>query len=96
MGGAALAKVMAERGARVLVLESETRFRDRVRGEVMVSWGVTEAKELGVHEIFKAAGGREIEWSEMALGENKPERRHMRTTTVPGTPRLHFYHPDMQ
>ena len=32
LGGAALAKVMADYGARVLVLESETRFRDRVRG----------------------------------------------------------------
>ena len=96
LGGAALAKVMAESGARVLVLESETRFRDRVRGEVMVSWGVAEAKELGIYEIMMAAGGKEIEWADMALGGNKPERRHMRTTTVPGTPRLHFYHPDMQ
>ena len=37
LGGATLAKVMAERGARVLVLESETNFKDRVRGEAMVS-----------------------------------------------------------
>ena len=96
LAGAALAKVMAERGARVLVLESETRFRDRVRGEVMVNWGVAEAKELGVYETIKAAGGRDIEWAEMALGANKPDRRHMRTTTIPGTPRLHFYHPDIQ
>ena len=44
-GGAALAKVMAERGARVLVLESETHSKDRVRGEVLVPWGVVEAKE---------------------------------------------------
>ena len=58
LGGAALAKVMAERGARVLVLESETRFRDRVRGEVMVSWGVAEAKELGIYENMMAAGGK--------------------------------------
>ncbi len=64
LGGAALAKVMAESGARVLVLESETRFRDRVRGEVMVSWGVAEANELGVSETFRAAGGRDIEWAE--------------------------------
>ena len=96
LGGAALAKVMAERGARVLVLESETRFRDRVRGEVMVSWGVAEAKELGIYDSMRAAGGKEIEWADMALGGNKPVRRHMPTTTVPGTPRLNFYHPDIQ
>ncbi len=86
LGGSALAKVMAERGARVLVLESETRFRDRVRGEVMVSWGVAEAQELGIYEIMRAAGGREIEWADMAVLGNKPVRRHMPTTTVPGTP----------
>ena len=86
LGGAALAKVMAERGARVLVLESETRFRDRVRGEVILSWGVAEAKELGIYEMMRAAGGREVEWGEMAIEGNKPVRRHMPTTTVPGTP----------
>src|SRR3989442_15175364 len=31
LGGSTLAKVMAERGARVLVLERERQFRDRVR-----------------------------------------------------------------
>jgi flavin-dependent dehydrogenase len=39
LAGAALAKALAERGARVLVLERETRFRDRVRGEAMHPWG---------------------------------------------------------
>lgn len=38
---------MAEHGAQVLVLESETTFKDRVRGEAMVSWGVNEAKSWG-------------------------------------------------
>jgi flavin-dependent dehydrogenase len=33
LGGASLAKAMAEHGARVLVLERERRFKDRVRGE---------------------------------------------------------------
>jgi flavin-dependent dehydrogenase len=40
LGGSALAKAMAEHGARVLVLESETQFRDRVRGESMLPWGL--------------------------------------------------------
>ena len=40
LGGASLAKAMAEHGARVLVLERETQFKDRVRGEALVSWGV--------------------------------------------------------
>ena len=48
LGGAALAKSMAENGAKVLVLESETQFRDRVRCEVLMPWGVAEAQGLGI------------------------------------------------
>jgi flavin-dependent dehydrogenase len=32
LGGATLAKAMVENGARVLVLERERQFKDRVRG----------------------------------------------------------------
>jgi 2-polyprenyl-6-methoxyphenol hydroxylase-like FAD-dependent oxidoreductase len=35
LGGAALAKAMAEHGTRVLVLERVQQFKDRVRGEQM-------------------------------------------------------------
>src|SRR5437588_63300 len=49
LGGAALAKAMAEHGARTLVLERETTFRDRVRGEGMEPWGVAETRALGIN-----------------------------------------------
>jgi flavin-dependent dehydrogenase len=39
LGGAAVANVMARAGARVLVVERETHFRDRIRGEFMEPWG---------------------------------------------------------
>lgn len=39
LGGATLAKVMAENGARVLVLERERQFKDRIRGEGTFPWG---------------------------------------------------------
>ena len=96
LGGAALAKAMAEHGAKVLALESETQFRDRVRGEVILSWGVAEAKNLGIHDAMIAAGGRAVEWAEQASQGRKPGRRHIPSTTIPMTPRLNFYHPDMQ
>ena len=47
LGGSALARVMAAAGARVLVLEQEQRFKDRVRGEFLAPWGVAEAQRLG-------------------------------------------------
>ncbi|SUZ83326.1 uncharacterized protein METZ01_LOCUS36180, partial [marine metagenome] len=100
LGGAALAKVMADKGARVLVLESEPQFKDRVRGEVMVGWGVAEAQQLGIYEIMKSAGSREVEWIEQTVGNSWEQitavRRHLPTTTVPGLPWLTFHHPEMQ
>ena len=44
LAGAGFAKLMAARGAKVLVLERPTEFRHRVRGEVLMPWGVAEAR----------------------------------------------------
>jgi flavin-dependent dehydrogenase len=56
LGGVALAKVMAEHGVRVLVLEREKQFKDRVRGEGMFPWEVAEMQALG--EYIKKSGSR--------------------------------------
>ena len=96
LGGSALAKVMAERGARVLVLESETRFRDRVRGEAMMPWGVAEARELGIYETIMASGGHELPWWDSYIGTGRTGHRDLTATTVPRTPIVAFYHPGMQ
>src|SRR5215469_16479442 len=47
LGGAALAKVMAEQGARVLVLEREHQFKDRIRGEFLAPWGGPKCSNSG-------------------------------------------------
>jgi menaquinone-9 beta-reductase len=57
LGGATLAKAMAEQGARVLVLERETHFKDRVRGEQMHPWRVAETKALGIYDLLVATCG---------------------------------------
>ena len=62
LGGCALAKAMAEHGARVLVLEAETGFRDRVRGEAIMPWGVAEAQELGIYDAITASAGHLLPW----------------------------------
>jgi 2-polyprenyl-6-methoxyphenol hydroxylase-like FAD-dependent oxidoreductase len=56
LAGAALATALARTGTRVLVLEREQQFRDRVRGEWLAPWGVEEAQRLGLGEAFEAAG----------------------------------------
>ena len=60
VGGAALAWALAREGIRVLVLERESEFRDRVRGEGILPWGVNEARDLGIYEILVNGGARPI------------------------------------
>lgn len=96
MGGAALGKVMAEHGVRVLILEREATFQDRVRGEAMSPWGVPEARALGIEKLLLDTCGHELPWVESYLGGNQIERRDLRNTTKHGTVELAFYHPAMQ
>lgn len=57
IGGSSLAGRLARAGLAVLVLERDAQFRDRVRGEVMMPWGVVEARRLGVEQLMLDAGG---------------------------------------
>ena len=91
LGGSALALAMARGGARVLVLEREERFQDRVRGEVMMPWGVAEARALGIDTLLRDSCGNELPFLEMGAGP-----RDLRATTPQGLPALGFSHPDAQ
>ena len=96
LGGSVLAKAMAERGARVLVLESQACYRDRVRGEALMPWGAAEARELGVYDTIMASGGHELLWWDTYQGPNRTGHRNLTTTTAPGVPVMACYHPRMQ
>ena len=75
LGGAGIAGAMAARGARVLVLERETRFRDRVRGEYLECWGVAEARALGLESALEAAGAQRSPILEAWFGGIRGARR---------------------
>lgn len=60
IGGSALAAAMAQAGRDVLLLEQSEVFEDRVRGEWIAPWGVTETMRLGLFDTLKAAGGHHI------------------------------------
>ena len=96
IAGSALAKAMAERGARVLVLERDSAFRDRVRGEAVMPWGTAEARELGIHDAIMAAGGRELRWWDSYQGSARTGHRDLVTTTAPRAAVIACYHPRMQ
>ena len=91
IAASALAKAMAERGARVLVLEREKQFKDRVRGEALVSWGVAEANELGICRLLKEKCAHDVPYVEAGSG-----LRDLRATTLYQLPLLSFPHQVMQ
>jgi 2-polyprenyl-6-methoxyphenol hydroxylase-like FAD-dependent oxidoreductase len=96
LGGAALAKNMAERGASVLVIEHERQFKDRVRGEMMFPWGNAEAHALGVAGCLADAGGHEIGWVDSYVVNDRVAHREVVPTTPAQLPCLACYHPAMQ
>ena len=91
LAASALAITMARAGARVLVLEKETKFRDRVRGEGLVPWGVTEARKLGIIDLLMKSCAKEVPWVEMGFGP-----RNLVETTLQKEPLLSYCHPEMQ
>jgi 2-polyprenyl-6-methoxyphenol hydroxylase-like FAD-dependent oxidoreductase len=95
IGGSALAKVMAERGVRVLVAERETRFKDRVRGEFLSPWGVSEAARLGIERHLRETCARELRYHDIYAGP-APMRRDLAATSLQQLPALAFFHPQMQ
>jgi menaquinone-9 beta-reductase len=56
VAGSALAIVMAEHGASVLLLEKSPAFQDRGLGEWLAPWGVREARRLGLEALLVDAG----------------------------------------
>src|SRR5580765_1750858 len=91
LAGSSIARAMAERGARVLVLEREPHFKDRVRGEMLSPWGVAEAQQLGIFDLLKQNCAHQISVVEMGMGP-----RDLTTTTKQMLPAMTFSHCEMQ
>lgn len=96
LAGSTLARVLAERGLKVLVLERENRFKDRVRGEVVLPWGVPDARNLGVYERLMTTCGHDIRWLLLNIDGTVSDRRDMVATTPHQSGFVTFYHPQMQ
>jgi len=88
LAGSGVADQLARAGHDVLVLERETRFKDRVRGENMLPWGVAAAKRLGIYDDMIAGGGHPTPtWVLYMMGSAGPPRSLPDTT--PATGRRH-------
>jgi len=91
LAGSSLGIALAEQGARVLIVEKEGTFKDRVRGEGMLPWGAAEAKTLGIYQPLIDSCGREVQWWTTPQGQPNP-----RVTSPSGVGCRNFYHPEMQ
>jgi 2-polyprenyl-6-methoxyphenol hydroxylase-like FAD-dependent oxidoreductase len=91
IAGSAMAAVLARAGLGVLLVERESAFRDRIRGEISWPWGVTEATRVGLMEPLERAGRVEI-----------PEIHHVEERALAAThrweaePMIGFSHPRVQ
>jgi 2-polyprenyl-6-methoxyphenol hydroxylase-like FAD-dependent oxidoreductase len=85
IAGSALARALASAGRRVLVLERETEYRDRVRGECIQPWGVLEAQALDIESILLGAGGhytrRSVSYDDV-FTPAEAEQRTVRTDRI--------------
>ena len=96
LAGSSLATVLARAGVGVLVLEKETRFKDRVRGENMLPWGVATARRLGLVEPLVAAGGHGVPYFNVYAMGTQTDHRPLPETTPTREGSLNMYHPDLQ
>ena len=95
VAGSSLARRMAAGGARVLVVEKETAFRDRVRGESLLPWGVADAEALGAGEPLRRIA-QEALWFSQSLDGTPAPPRDLIATTPQQRPMWDFYHPQAQ
>lgn len=90
IAGSALATVLARKGLRVLVLERERQFRDRVRGEWLAPWGVEIADALKLRPVLRDAGAHPLPTLAGRSGKARPVQ------SPAGEVPLSFSHPRVQ
>ena len=96
VGGSALAANMAAAGAKTLVLEAEESFRDRVRGEAIMPWGVAEARLMGLDAALERAGANPLPFWDSYQGADRSGHRDLTRTTRVKEPVMACYHPVLQ
>ena len=96
IAGSALGRSMAKAGKHVLIIEKSKEFRDRIRGEVLLPWGVVEATELGIKDLLLNSCGQLLPRAYFIRDGKQGQPREFATTTPQGNGIISFYHPHMQ
>ncbi len=100
LAGSAAASVLARDGFEVLVLERETTFRDRVRGEWLSPWGIVELDALGLRDVADSVPRVNLITNHVGFDDTiSPDRadsEEFDLATLPGGGCLAVGHPEFQ
>lgn len=94
LAASSLAIALAGRRIRILIVEQQEEFRDRIRGEVLMPWGSLEAKRLGIYDLLLESCA--IEAGYFSINGSSPVTRDLLATTPAATCCVTFPHPEMQ
>ena len=94
IAGSCLAGVLARGGLAVLLLERESAFRDRVRGELTWPWGVAEARRAGLEIVQQLVGA--VPLRSLTPYEGGVVAESDWAVSAEDTPGLGFLHPRFQ
>ncbi|TGV61037.1 FAD-dependent monooxygenase [bacterium M00.F.Ca.ET.141.01.1.1] len=96
LAGSSLAIALAGGGAKVLVVEQQEVFRDRIRGELLMPWGSLEADRLGIYDLLLKKCAIEVAYFSNSTNGSRPAVRDLPATTPGATSCMTFPHPEMQ
>src|SRR3954451_4016328 len=96
IAGAALGFAAKCAGARVLIVEPEREFRDRVRGESLHPWGVAKTQRLGLAGVLERAPVQAAHYWDTYIGGQRVERRDLARSTRSQLPGYNVHHPELQ
>ncbi|MDG4898604.1 NAD(P)/FAD-dependent oxidoreductase [Mesorhizobium sp. WSM4976] len=96
LAGSSLAIALAGRSIRILIVEQQEEFRDRIRGELLMPWGSLEAKRLGIYDLLLESCAIEASYFSSFTKGSSPVTRDLLATTPAATCCATFPHPEMQ
>lgn len=96
LAGSSLGGVLARSGLGVLVVEKETEFRDRIRGELAFPWGHYEALRAELGEPLAQVGVVPLPTMDFYHEGHKVDSQRWEEISLDGLPAVGFSHPELQ
>ncbi len=99
IAGSSVASALARAGKRVLVLEQQVEYRDKVRGETIMPWGTLETDRMDLTSALVDAGGAfattMIPYDELQPSSAAEAKARPIAMMCPGSPgQLNVGHPE--